>query len=119
MSGFAFPMRFGPLGHLARVEGARLYADRLRALVLRRIGESPFREHVGVPLSDKLFAHPTPSLARMIAAQVREAVVRYEPGVSLISVRVTPTRDTTLRVEIAYAVRATTEEGSTSFDMEV
>jgi len=120
MRGFAFPMRFGPLGHLARVEGAALYRARLQALALRRMGESPLREKVGVGISNHLFANVSPALLVLMGSQIREAIVRYEPGVRLAGIRVEPTdAENTLRIRIAFVVRDTGQEDSFSFNAEL
>jgi phage baseplate assembly protein W len=120
MKGFAFPMRFGPLGHLARAEGTALYRDRITALALRRLSESAFRESVGVGITHALFANLSPALATVLASQIEDAISRFEPNVSVLSVRVAPVgADNVLRILVGFVVKATGEESTATIETEL
>ncbi len=87
-SGWRFPLGVGADGRVATCAGAVRVEQALRLIVGSALGEHPFRPGFGCALSD-LLDEPADATAMAAAATaVREAIVRWEPRVAHVDVRV-------------------------------
>jgi phage baseplate assembly protein W len=80
-------------------------------LILRTSpGERVMRPRFGCGLEDYIFSVASAQTASAIAAEVRQALTRWEPRIDVLDVLVTPDNDDagqSLLIQIAYRVRAT------------
>ncbi len=71
-------------------------------------GERPMRPDFGCGIYDQVFAVNNATTTGLIAQQVRQALVNWEPRIDLLDVQVTTgDNDSTLLISIDYQVRAT------------
>ncbi len=71
-------------------------------------GERPMRPDFGCGIYDQVFAVNNATTTGLVAQQVRQALVNWEPRIDLLDVQVTTgDNDATLLISIDYQVRAT------------
>jgi phage baseplate assembly protein W len=110
-SGLAFPVRVGLTGNVALVDGERELEQSI-ALILGTIpGERPMRPEFGCRLHDYVFASADATTAGLVAQEVRQSLLRWEPRIDVSDVVVTPAGDDAgvLLIEIRYTVRSTND----------
>jgi phage baseplate assembly protein W len=90
-TGWSFPPRFDPIGGAAMTSGADDVAESLRILVGTRLGERIMLPVYGLPLEP--FDNLTLTVQNAIKTRVRNAVVRYEPRVTVLTVDVLVPQD--------------------------
>lgn len=111
----AFPFGFDTLGRTAAADDARHIRDMIEQLLLTRPGERVNRPEFGSGLMHAVFAANSPEIATALEFTTRAALHR-ELG-DLIEVRALALAadDATLRVDLAYVIRATGEARADSF----
>jgi phage baseplate assembly protein W len=109
-SGWSFPVALErPSGEVV----AAAYEERVRQSIWIVLGtargERAMRPDFGCGLNDLVFSVDTPSARASIADAVREALLRWEPRIDLIDVRVADSAGerATLTISIEYRVRST------------
>jgi uncharacterized protein len=110
-SGLAFPVGVDLTGKVALVEGERELEQSI-ALILGTIpGERPMRPEFGCRIHDYVFAPADATTAGLIAYEVRQALLRWEPRIDVTDVIVTPDPHDpgVLLVDISYTVRSTND----------
>jgi len=111
-SGLAYPVHADRLtGHVALIDGER-ELDQSIALILCTIpGERPMRPEFGCRIHDYVFAPADAATAGLIAYEVRQSLLRWEPRIDVTDVIVTPhpSEPGMLLVEIRYTVRSTND----------
>lgn len=55
--------------------------SRLRIIIQTAIGDHPVRPLFGIPSPDMFFAQVTQALEASLRVAIRQAVIRYEPGI--------------------------------------
>jgi Bacteriophage baseplate protein W len=105
--GVAFPFRIAPDGGLALAEGDEEIAESIRLILGTSPGERPMRPAFGCPIHDYVFAPADATTASLIAADVRQALNRWEPRIDLLGVTVEQDedQDNLLLIHIAYSIR--------------
>ncbi|HWS90129.1 MAG TPA: GPW/gp25 family protein [Pyrinomonadaceae bacterium] len=106
--GWGFPVRVGPGGALPLAE----YEERVRQSIWIILGtakgERVMLPDFGCGIYDLVFSPNTPETAGSVATAVRQALLLYEPRVSVLDVRVRPENGgQVLLVVVDYEVRAT------------
>ncbi len=86
--GWAFPLRVGPAGGIAMVEREREIEEAIRLVLGTAPGERPMRPEFGCGIHDYVFAPGDGATAGRIAQQVREALERWEPRITVTDVLV-------------------------------
>ena len=109
--GWAFPLRTTPSGGIALVDGDTEIAEAIRLILGTAPGERPMRPDFGCAIHDFVFAPADAATAGQIAFEVRSALDRWEPRITVLDVLVTAgAADTgTLHIEIRYALRGTND----------
>jgi phage baseplate assembly protein W len=107
--GWAFPVRPGPDGDVALAE----YEESVRQSVWIILGTSPgervMRPDFGCGLNDLVFSVGGAQIAGAVAAEVRRALIVWEPRLDLLDVQTghDGVVGDTLLIQIEYRVRAT------------
>ena len=110
-AGLAFPIRVDLTGKVALVAGERELEQSI-ALILGTIpGERPMRPEFGCRIHDYVFAPADATTAGLIAYEVRQSLLRWEPRIDVTDVIVTPDPYDAgmLRVDLRYSVRSTND----------
>lgn len=109
--GIAFPPRIGPDGRWAWSAGAQNIREAIQITLLTGPGERLLLHAFGGGLSRALFEPNTPATHRQIQERVQSALRRWEPRISVESVRVAadPADEGRAIVTIEYGLVATRE----------
>jgi phage baseplate assembly protein W len=110
--GFGYPLRLDmATGAVAMASYEEDVREALRILVETSPGERVMRPDFGCGIRDLAFALVDVSTITRIETMVREAIVRYEPRVELIDIRIDPLQaaDGLLLIEVAYRIRRTNQ----------
>jgi phage baseplate assembly protein W len=87
-AGWSFPVRTDPTGRVALVSHEREIEESIRLILGTAHGERPMRPDYGCAIHDYIFAGVDPDVAGRIATAVRVALVRWEPRIELLDVRI-------------------------------
>ncbi|CAL9365725.1 hypothetical protein SUDANB171_00760 [Streptomyces sp. enrichment culture] len=106
-SGWAFPPRTDATGSIALVSGAQEIEESIRLILATSPGERPMRPEFGCALNDYVFAPADAGTAGQLAYEVRLALERWEPRVTVtdVAVRFDRVNDGVLYIDISYSVR--------------
>lgn len=85
-TGWSFPPRFDRQAGAVMVSGSDDVEESLRILMATRLGERVMLPIYGTPLDT--FTGMTNTALNNIKSQVREAIIRYEPRVHVLSVEI-------------------------------
>jgi phage baseplate assembly protein W len=115
--GWAFPLRTDPTGGIALVAREREIEEAIRLVLGTSPGERPMRPEFGCRIHDYVFASADGATASAIAAEVREAIRRWEPRVDVEDVQVSfDARDAAVMyIDIKYAIRRTNDRRNLVF----
>jgi len=106
--GWAFPIRFES-HQLKRAEYEDSIRQSIRVILETARGERVMRPDFGCGLHERVFAVNDSSTRGVVADDVREALLQFEPRVDVLDVNVTAAgaEDEVLRISIDYRVRST------------
>jgi uncharacterized protein len=106
--GWSFPVRPDPAGRLLYRGGDQLIRQSILLILGTAPGERQMQPEFGCGIHDLVFAANTAALRGLVQQQVREALVRWEPRVDVLDIRVeTPTDQRNyLLIHVDYRVRA-------------
>jgi phage baseplate assembly protein W len=109
--GLAFPLRIDPSGGIALVEHDREIQEAIRLILATAEGERPMRPEFGCRIHDHVFASPDADTRGVIAYEVEQSLVRWEPRIRVREVLVTPDpgEPSTLFIDISYSIRGTND----------
>lgn len=111
-SGWAFfPMRTDVTGSVELVSRTREIEEAIRIILATAPGERPMRPDFGCAIHDFVFAPADAATAGQIAFEVRSALDRWEPRITVLDVLVTTDRadEGALHIEIRYTIRGTND----------
>ena len=116
-AGWAFPLRTDATGGIALVSREREVEESIRLILGTAPGERPMRPEFGCRIHDEVFAEADAATAGRIAADVRTALRRWEPRISVDEVIVTADADepSTLYIDVRYSVRSTNDRRNLVF----
>ena len=99
------------------VSREREIEEAIRLILGTSPGERPMRPEFGCRIHEYVFASADGSTANAIAAEVRAALERWEPRIDVDDVAVTfdARDDTTLYIDIRYAIKATNDRRNLVF----
>lgn len=108
-SGWAFPLRTDATGSIALVSRERELTESIRLILGTAPGERSMRPEFGCGIQDYVFAPADATTAGRLAAEVRRALDRWEPRITVLGVDVTfdNAETGTLYINIRYEVRGT------------
>ncbi|MFD5247107.1 GPW/gp25 family protein [Amycolatopsis sp. NPDC058340] len=109
--GLAFPVRTDATGSIALVSGEREVVESIRLILATAPGERPMRPEFGCAVHDLVFAPADSATAGQIAYEVRTALERWEPRITLTDVVVgfSEAERGTLLIDIKYQLRGTND----------
>jgi phage baseplate assembly protein W len=115
--GWAFPLRTDATGGIALVTREREIEEAIRLVLGTSPGERPMRPEFGCRIHDYVFAPADGATASAIAAEVREALLLWEPRVEVEDVVVTfDARDAgVMYIDIRYEIRRTNDRRNLVF----
>jgi len=87
-AGSSFPVRTDPTGRIALVSSDREIEESIRLILGTAFGERPMRPDYGCAIHDYLFAGVDSETAGRIALAVRASLIRWEPRIDLLDVRI-------------------------------
>jgi uncharacterized protein len=109
-SGWSFPVRLTPGGSVRLVSGAEEIEAAVRMILTTVPGERVMRPDFGCAMWEQVFAPINPSTLGLIEQSVRDALARWEPRITLDSVRAVPAEDdAVVRIHVEYHIRATND----------
>ena len=105
--GWPFPFRPAPAGHLALLGGDDKIRQSIWILLSTAAGERLMLPEFGCGIHDLVFQANTAALRGVVQGKVREALVRWEPRIDLLDVRVDSPSDegNLLLIRVDYRVR--------------
>ncbi|MFD0203264.1 hypothetical protein B0I31_110233 [Saccharothrix carnea] len=109
--GLAFPVHTDATGSVALVGGEREIVESIRLILATAPGERPMRPEFGCAIHDLVFAPADAATAGRIAYEVRLALERWEPRITLtdVSVGFDEVDQGTLLIDLRYALRGTND----------
>ncbi|WP_405059078.1 GPW/gp25 family protein [Kribbella sp. NBC_01505] len=110
-AGWAFPLRTDATGSIALVRDEREIAESIRLILGTAPGERRMRPEFGCGIHDHVFAPADATTAGAIAAEVRTALDRWEPRITVLAVDVLlhEAGRGILYVDLQYAIRGTND----------
>ncbi len=116
-AGWAFPLRTDSTGGIALVSREREIEESIRLVLGTAPGERPMRPEFGCRIHDEVFAGADAATAGRISTDVRAALRRWEPRITVEEVLVTldPDDPSTLYIDVRYTVRSTNDRRNLVF----
>ena len=108
-TGLRFPVTVGPHGGLALSSGERSVTESIWLILSTAPGERVMRPDFGCGIQTLVFAPNTAATQAEVAHHVQDALLRFEPRIDVLDVRVSSQGDLSnvLLVAIDYALRDT------------
>jgi uncharacterized protein len=106
--GWAFPVVPGPAGSLGYVEREDAVEDAIEIILGTSPGERVMRPEFGCGIWELVMEANTAQLHGRVQARVRDALVRWEPRIDVLDVRVDspPEQKNVLLIRIDYRIRS-------------
>ncbi|HEV2779748.1 MAG TPA: GPW/gp25 family protein [Actinophytocola sp.] len=116
-AGWAFPLGVGPQGGIALVRREVELEQAMRLILSTYPGERPMRPEFGSRIRDFVFRPINVETIAELSQEVRNALLRWEPRVTIESVYVIPdpTEDGALYIDIQYVVKDTNDRRNLVF----
>jgi len=111
----AFPFRIDSRGRTAGTGYDTHVRDMIELLLFTTPGERVMRPDFGCGLLDLVFAPNSPELAASLQISIQAALQRWLGDVIDISSLEVDSQDSTLRISLAYTVRATGDQAAEVF----
>lgn len=105
--GWSFPLDVNPSGTIAMAGGVRKLEQAMRLVLGTFPGERPYRPEFGCRLKNYVFAGASVDVLGQIAAEVRAALLRWEPRVNVddVAVRPDPANESLLYIDVTYTAK--------------
>lgn len=115
--GWAFPLDVDAIGGIALVGGGQAVERSIRLILGTAPGERPMRPEFGCRIHEYLFAPANGSTANDIGREVRSALQRWEPRITVEDVVVSfDARSTALLyIDVRYVIKATNDRRNLVF----
>lgn len=110
-SGWGFPLSTKSNGSIALVSGDREIQEAIRIILSTAPGERPMRPEFGCGIHSHVFDPADATTAGIISYEVRRALLRWEPRITVLDVNVNldHASDATLYIVITYSKRGTND----------
>jgi Bacteriophage baseplate protein W len=105
--GWSYPVGVNHVGGIGTADGVDNVEQAIYVVLATAPGERPMRPEFGCPLVDYMFAPLEPATYGRVAADVEQALRRWEPRIDLhgVTVGADPDQDGTLLIEVSYSLR--------------
>ncbi len=109
--GWAFPVRVSATGGIALVSNEREIEEAIRLVLGTAPGERPMRPEFGCRIHQYLFASSDATTAGMIAADVKNSLLRWEPRIEVLDVTVgyDELEPALVYIDVRYRIRSTND----------
>lgn len=106
--GWAFPITTGAAGEIGFAAGATAIEQSIGIILGTSQGERVMRPELGCGIWDLVMEPNTPQLHGRVQLRIREALVRWEPRIDVLDVRVdtSPEQKQLLLIHIDYRIRS-------------
>lgn len=110
-SGWSFPLGTTATGGIALVSGDREIEEAIRIILSTAFGERPMRPDFGCGIHNHVFASADATTAGLISFEVKRALARWEPRITVADVVVSLDRasEATLYIDVRYSIRGTND----------
>jgi phage baseplate assembly protein W len=110
-SGWAFPLKTDATGSIALVSGDEEIKESIRIILATAQGERPMRPEFGCGIHDHVFSPADATTAGLIIYEVKTALARWEPRISVNDVKISMDSavQATLYIDITYSVKGTND----------
>ena len=107
--GWKFPLQVTPAGHIARARYEQRIEESIFLILSTSPGERPMRPGFGCGIHDLVFSLNDATTASLLAYEVREALVEWEPRAEVLGVHINPEpgEANKLLIQLEYRVRLT------------
>ncbi|MBZ5553746.1 MAG: GPW/gp25 family protein [Acidobacteriia bacterium] len=108
-TGMTFPLQVDGQGHIAMNSFENHVRQSILLIVQTARGERLMRSDFGAGLFDQVFAPLNTTTTSLLAHDVKEALIRFEPRIEVLDVAVTADaqREDVLLIDVQYRVRRT------------
>ena len=115
--GWAFPLRTDATGGIALVSREREVEEAIRLILGTTPGERPMRPEFGCRIHDFIFGLADGTTANEITAEVKRALLRWEPRIDVEDVVVSfdALDQTLLYIDVRYSLRQTNDRRNLVF----
>jgi uncharacterized protein len=115
--GWAFPLRTDSTGGIALVTREREIEEAIRLILGTSPGERPMRPEFGCRIHEYVFASADGATASAMAAEVKSALMRWEPRIDVEDVAVSfDAKDAAvLYIDVRYLIRHTNDRRNLVF----
>lgn len=116
-AGWAFPLGVNARGGIALARRDEELEQAMRLILATYPGERPMRPEFGSRIRDYVFSSASVETAALLANEVENALLRWEPRVDVEAVNVTvdPEERNRLYIDIAYTVKTTNDRRNLVF----
>jgi phage baseplate assembly protein W len=116
-AGWAFPLGVGPQGGIALVRREVELEQAMRLILSTYPGERPMRPEFGSRIRDYVFRPINVETVAELSQEVRNALLRWEPRVTIEAVNVIPDPqdDGAVYIDIQYLVKDTNDRRNLVF----
>ena len=116
-TGWNWPVDIDTTGAIALASGPDELEQAMYLVLATAPGERPMRPEFGCRLQEYVFAPADATTAGLLAAEVRAALIRWEPRVVVDDVVVTADADepSTLWIDVRYSVRSSNDRRNLVF----
>lgn len=110
-SGWGFPIRTDATGRIALVSRIQEVEESIRLILGTAPGERPMRPEFGCGIHEFVFAPADSATAGRIAYEVRKALERWEPRITLADVVISfdPVESNALYIDVQYSIRGSND----------
>lgn len=112
--GLAFPPQLDNRGGVALTSAENEIQQAIYIILSTSPGERVMRPEFGCRIHDYIFAPSNGATAAAVEDVVRQALIRWEPRINLLDVRVTPSPNALgmILIDIKYEIKATNDQRS-------
>ena len=108
-TGWKFPVKPDNSGRIALSTGEQDIAEAIRIIILTSPGERLMRPDFACGIRDYVFASMNAQTIALVETTVRDSLIKYEPRIEVLGVKVdaTDAAPGRLLIHVTYRVRAT------------
>jgi uncharacterized protein len=116
-AGWKFPLQVNPTGGIARARYEQRVEESIYLILSTAKGERVMLRDFGCGIHDRVFAPNDSAVQTTVVAEVREALVRFEPRIDVLDITAESAADrpNLLLIRIDYRIRANQALGNLTY----